>query len=94
MDRYQLSENDFVLIKYGIDRSCDWLLGTKSGSITAFKESDRESYDRLFLLDPSEARLATAPADQAKSERITFSSAEEKYEAMQRWAGSGSRSTT
>ena len=79
-ERYQLSENDFVLTTYGVNPICNWFLGTKSGLITAFNESDRESYDRLFVLNPREGR--TAPAGQSDSDRITFRTAEEKYEAM------------
>ena len=81
-ERYQLSENDFVLTTYAVNPICNWFLGTKSGLITAFNESDRESYDRLFVLNPSEGRPATAPADQSDSDRITFRTAQEKYAAM------------
>ncbi len=37
-ERYQLSENDFVLTTYGVNPICNWFLGTKSGLITAFNE--------------------------------------------------------
>jgi hypothetical protein len=81
-DQYQLTENDFVLTRYGVNPICNWFLGTKSGLITAVHRDDIESYDRFFVLNPARGSMASAPTRSGDGTGPVLPSQKKAYVAM------------
>ena len=55
--RHRLTEEDFILTRYGVNPICNWFLGTRSGLITAFHEEDIDAYERVFVLNPRDGAI-------------------------------------
>jgi hypothetical protein len=59
-EQHHLTDRDFILTRYGVNPTCNWFLGTKSGLITTLHKSDFQLYERVFVLNPEEGSMAPA----------------------------------
>ncbi len=80
--RFKLSTDDLVLTTYGVNPICNWFLGTSSGLVTAFDKGDLETYDRVYVLNPSEERPAATPDNARDGDRLTFLTPQDRALAM------------
>jgi len=56
-EEISLNENDLIIARNGVEHISNWFLGTRSCIITSFNQNDFDKYDRVFILNPSEAGM-------------------------------------
>ena len=71
-DKVGFTDKDLILTRNGVEHIANWFLNSKSSLITSFNLNDFSTYDRIFIMNPTEGAMKLQSVTNADNQKYNY----------------------